>query len=717
MPLIATEHDPLSRKRVIPVYLQHGTIGLVLVTFFTIRRLDDTREIVTALGPSGPILIALFFLFSSVLALLKFPLTKQIFVSLVITAYISMVPLLGLVLSSWIAVSAAITTRLIGMMRIGPSKVDMRDPPLEWARTFALFGTYGIPVILATLAYEAIGGTIPLLEPTLAAAGRIALSGIVLILSNNLVVSRVEQAYGYSPAMSLKLAIIDSSIYFVTLPYSILTTLTYGPIGWGGVLAAAFTGIVANAVGRRLADMRGDREQLIQRLASLTNIGKTITLNCTTDELLMAIYTECRKVIDVSIFSIALLDNATRELSFELNVKEGTLLPKGRLPIGEGLNSWVVQEGEPLMLGSAREEERLGLTSFDDGMQTESWLGVPMAARDHLIGVISIQSFEKNAFSQDDVVLLTAIANQAAVAIENSYLYRDLEGMNAALEQRVSERTNELREANVRLIAADRSKNQFLASMSHELRTPLNAIIGFSAILLESTRSTLPPRFYRFMENIRTAGGHLLELINDILDLAKIESGKLELHADTFDVRDTIATVERVMKGIAAETNTTIVTRIDPAITDVHLDEGRLKQILLNLLSNAVKFSREGAFVQLTVTNVPAEDSSLGCHTVRFQVADEGIGIAPEDLSNIFDEFYQVNRGHRPKGGTGLGLSLTRSFVELHQGTISVESQPGSGSVFTVDLPHDYRQAARIHLQPETPVDIASRRSHPRITA
>jgi len=680
MALVAAEHDPSSRRRVVAVFLQHGVLGILLLIAATIVRRHEPAQVLASLGASGPILIALFFVFAIALALLKFKLTEQIFVSFVITACIAMFPILGLVLSSWITVVAAVGQRILGMNQIGFSKINMSDPKVQWARTFGLFGTYGIPVCAATLIYELIGGRPSHLEATVAAAARIFVAGLVMILMNEIVVARVERAYGYSSATSLKLGFIDGGICLVTVPYSMLTAFAAVTMGWGGVLAAAFSGVMVNAVARNLAHIRADREQLIHRLTTLTNIGKTISLNCPTDELLMRVYTECRSFIDASIFSIALHEPSTNELLFELNVEDNIQRPKARIQLGDGLNAWVVRNAKPLLIGSSLDERKLGIFSYDDGMPTESWLGVPMIARDRVIGVISIQSYAKNEFTDDDLVLLTAIANQAAAAIENMHLFRDLEGLNLALEQRVQERTIELHETNLHLLAADRSKNQFLASMSHELRTPLNAIIGFSAILLQSTQGLLPPRLFRFLENIKTAGSHLLELINDILDLAKIEAGKVQIHPESFDLTETIATVDRVIKGMAAERDVTIVTRVEPNVTTVFLDEGRVKQILLNLLSNAVKFSHRGGFVYL---NVAAQDD-----LVRLEVVDTGIGIAPEEVTRIFDEFYQAGR-RRTRGGTGLGLSLTKSFVELHHGTIEVRSEAGKGSTFTVRLPRE----------------------------
>jgi len=693
MPLVATERSPASRKRAIGVFLRQAIVGLVLLVWLTAARTSEPAQVLRALGPSAPILIAILVAFAFSLAILKFALTEQIFVSLLITAVIAIFPLLGPVMTSWIAVCAAITARLLSIKQIGPVKIDMSDPMLEYVRTVGLLGTYGIPAVLATLCYELIGGQVPLLRASVGAALRIALCAIVVIVTNNIVTGRVEWAYGYSLRTSVRLGLVDSSIYIVTLPYALLITFSYGGIGWGGVLAATFSGVIANLMARRLTLTRTDKERLVGRLASLMNIGKTISLRHSTDELLMTIYEECRKVIDVSMFSIALLDEEANEICSVLCADHGAFLPPSRFALGEGLTSWVIEHGRPLLLASSREEQALGLSSYDDGYPTESWLGVPMIARDHILGVISLQSYKVNAFTRDDAVLLTSIANQAAVAIDDANLYRDLDRLNLALEARVLERTGELRETNLRLEAADRSKNQFLANMSHELRTPLNSIIGFSGVLIEATEKVLPTRLYRFLLNIKTAGTHLLNLINDILDLSKIESGKLELNPQAFDLRETIAIVERVMKGIAAESQVSIITAIDSTISEVYLDEARIKQILLNLLSNAVKFSNPGTFVYLKVSRVG--DSPFGCDSLSIEVKDQGIGMPAQELTRIFDEFYQINDPRAShKRGTGLGLPLTKSFVDLHHGTVAVHSVPGEGSTFTIQLPFDYRKLA-----------------------
>jgi signal transduction histidine kinase len=692
---VATRFVHEGRQRVIRVFVTQGLAGLTLMLWLTLQRRDQTTAILERLGPNASILIAIFVFFATALGLLKFELTSRIFVSLGMMAFVAMPPLFGVVISSWLAVLVAIATRLLAMLHVGPVKIDMEDPVPEYAKTFGLFGTYGIPVVAAATLYEYTGGELPVTDPTLEAATRIALCGVVLILTNLLVMFRPARSYGYSLRKILRLDLIDGSIYLLTLPFVVVLTLAYGALGWSAVLALAFSGVVANFVARNLAITRSKSQQQLQRLASLTNIGKTISLRFTTDQLLLAIYTECKKNVDCTLFAIALVDESTNELIFELDVQDGAILPKERIPIGEGLNSWVVAHHEPLLVGSVADEKRIGIQSVADSKPTESWLGVPMMARDRVVGVISVESYRRNAFTDDDLILLTAIANQAAVAIDNAWLFRDLEGLTHALEQRVMERTNELREMNLRLTAADRSKNQFLANMSHELRTPLNSIIGFSGVLQERLRGTLEPRLYKFLENIQTAGKHLLDLISDILDLSKIEAGKMELRTDEFDLRDTIAAVERVMKEFAAQANVDIVCSIDSDVPRVRLDEGRLKQILFNLLSNAVKFSPAGGPVEIRARFIPRESSPISVDSVRIDVADSGIGIPEGELERIFMEFYQTEQGRRPhRGGTGLGLSLTRNFVELHHGKIDVESAVGKGSCFTMHLPVDCDVAA-----------------------
>src|SRR5438270_8848478 len=684
-----------ARRRTLTVFLTQGFAGLLLMLWVTWLRFDQTEIILHRLQPNAAGIILILIAFATMLALLKFELTELIFVSLVLTAYTVIIPILGVVISSWLAVAVAGFARVLALKQIGPAKIESTDRFVDHVKTFGLFGTYGIPVVAAATLYEHLNGELPLAHATFAAAVKIALCGVVLSVTNILLMFRVAQSYGYSLRKIMRIDGVDLGIYLVTVPYAVMTAISFAALGWSALIALAFSGSVAIGVARNLAKTRVKSLQQLQRIASLTNIGKTISLRYTTEELLDAIYNECKRSVDCTLFTIALIDEANDELSFELDVRDDVRLPKERIRLGEGLNSWVASHHEPLLIGSVADEKRIGVKSVVDTKPTESWLGVPMIARDRLIGIISVESFKKNAFTNDDMLLLTAIANQAAVAIENAHLYKDLEGLTFALEQRVLERTNELRETNLRLLAADRSKNQFLANMSHELRTPLNSIIGFSSVLLENTRAALAPRLYKFLENIHTAGNHLLELINDILDLSKIEAGKMELRPDTFDLRDTIAAVERVMKGFASEANVRITSSIDPEVPMVRLDEGRLKQLLFNLLSNAVKFSPNGGPVAINVTHVPQVASPIGVDSVRIDVSDQGIGIPPDDLQRIFEEFYQTELGRRSRrGGTGLGLSLTRNFVELHHGRIDVQSTPGSGSTFTLVLPVDYNEAA-----------------------
>ena len=690
MILVRSDREESSRRKLFATLVTQGTAGLLVLVALTVVRADLTRATLRALGGSALPLILIFVAFAFSLSLLKFKLTNRVFVALGLIAATTMIPLLGVVISAWIAVIASATSRVLSIKQIGPNKSDLSDPVIDYLRAYGQSATYGIPTMFAGTMYELMGGRAPLLVANWQAAARVAAAGLALLLCNHLMMKHVEAAYGYSVSKMIKVSILDGAIYILTLPFSVLMVMSYASLGAGAVLGWAFTGVLLNFVARNLAVTRAARDHLVHQLASLSNVGKTISLRFTTDELMTAIYNACRGAVDVTIFSIALYDDSTNELACELDVREEEILPKFRVQVGTGLNAWVVRNRRLLNLGGSEEEANFGIVAYDDGKPTESWLGVPMIARDRVIGVISVQSYRRNAFSTDDEILLTTIANQAAVALDNSQLFRDLEGLTTELEHRVLERTTELNDTNIRLQAADRTKNQFLANMSHELRTPLNSIIGFSAVLLNAAQALLPNRLYKFIENIHIAGNHLLDLINDILDLSKIEAGRLELQPQQFDLRTTIASVERVAKGICSAADVTLLTTVDESLPTVVLDEGRTKQMLLNLISNAVKFSNPKSFVHLDVAHLAEQ------RAVRLVVKDSGIGMEADELPRIFEQFYQ---GSSSRPGTGLGLSLTRGFVELHGGTIGVESQKGVGSTFVITLPVDCMAtvAAKVH--------------------
>ena len=242
----------------------------------------------------------------------------------------------------------------------------------------------------------------------------------------------------------------------------------------------------------------------------------------------------------------------------------------------------------------------------------------------------------------------------------------------------------QLEESNERLQDADRHKSVFLASMSHELRTPLNAILGFSELLLDSTKDQFPAETRkRFLEQIHSSGKHLLGLINDILDLSKVEAGQMELRLQTVNIAEIVEQVQQTVEPLAAQKKIQIIIG-EPNAGTISADGGKVKQMLLNLVSNAVKFTNEGGTV--TVSSSRLDDS------VEMSVADTGIGIARDDYPRVFQEFQQLDAGiGRQQGGTGLGLALTRRFANLHGGEVRFASEVGKGSVFTIRLPLEAR--------------------------
>jgi signal transduction histidine kinase len=248
-----------------------------------------------------------------------------------------------------------------------------------------------------------------------------------------------------------------------------------------------------------------------------------------------------------------------------------------------------------------------------------------------------------------------------------------------ALGANVNRMNDELRRLYTELEAASRHKSEFLANMSHELRTPLNAIIGFSQVLRDEMVGSVNEKQAEYLDDIISSGNHLLSLINDVLDLSKVEAGQVELEVHPFSLREALERGVVMVRERATEDGVRVAFVVDPEVDVVAGDERRIKQVIFNLLSNAVKFTPAGGEIDVSATRVNGE--------VRVSVADTGPGIAPEDRERIFEEFQQSETGVGHREGTGLGLALSKRFVELHGGRIWLESELGRGSTFTFALP------------------------------
>ena len=268
-------------------------------------------------------------------------------------------------------------------------------------------------------------------------------------------------------------------------------------------------------------------------------------------------------------------------------------------------------------------------------------------------------------------------------------------------EVNIQQKNHELKQINEQLQEASESKSAFLANMSHELRTPLNAIIGFSEVLKDLAFGELNQKQLKYVGNIYSSGKHLLSLINDILDLSKIESGKLELQIEEFSVPETIEGIIATVKGLASKKGITLDLQAKQDLSYMTADHKKFKQILYNLLSNAIKFTPAGGKVSLT-TNDSTADSKISENFIHFTVADSGIGIAPENHAQVFAAFEQIDDSYsRQQEGTGLGLALTKKLVEMHGGKIWFESEVGKGTAFHFALPCNFEQLQESEESPD----------------
>jgi PAS domain S-box-containing protein len=342
--------------------------------------------------------------------------------------------------------------------------------------------------------------------------------------------------------------------------------------------------------------------------------------------------------------------------------------------------------------------------SADDTRVAELHLTDPESGHDFPAEVVSGKIYNERS----EMGAIVSIVHDLTKAVENERLAAELAQLNEGLEDRVTAATMELEERNRQLEwqrqeleRAYRLKSEFLASMSHELRTPINALLGYTSLMRDRIYGELTQRQEEALQRMYTASQHLLELVNDVLDLAKIEAGKMPVHIEPVDLGMLVREISLTIEPMVRSKELAYRVRVDEDLPVVETDRTKVKQVLLNLLSNAVKFTHQGQ-IELSARALP------GDRGVELTVADTGIGIRPEDMNKIFEDFRQVDQSStREYGGTGLGLSITNKLLLLLGGTIDVESCPGDGSRFTVRLPMRSRelstdeQLARASLYPE----------------
>jgi signal transduction histidine kinase/CheY-like chemotaxis protein len=314
---------------------------------------------------------------------------------------------------------------------------------------------------------------------------------------------------------------------------------------------------------------------------------------------------------------------------------------------------------------------------------TRALLAIPLLREDHLIGGLTVNKNTPGDFSPQVIELLKTFAAQSALAIQNARLFREIGDKSRELE------------------AADRHKSEFLANMSHELRTPLNAIIGYSEMLQEDAADLGAEQFTDDLKKINAAGKHLLELINAVLDLSKIEAGKMELFLESFDVAGLVRDIAAVIQPLAAKNANRLAVLCPDEVGTMRADLTKVRQALLNLLSNACKFTDRG-----TISLAVARAVMDGQDWIEFSVNDTGIGMTPEQLARLFEVFSQADAATTRKyGGTGLGLALSRRLCRMMGGDVTVASEAGRGSTFTILLPALVAEIVEEPAAPAAPTD------------
>src|SRR5882762_3938153 len=423
-------------------------------------------------------------------------------------------------------------------------------------------------------------------------------------------------------------------------------------------------------VAERTSEVEARTRELMRSVAelqALNEVGQAVSSSLDLETVLATVIARAVRLADADSGTLYQFDEADGvfdpRANFGVSDEMIEKLRGSRIGLGDGPVGMCALNRAPVQVTDVELSQRVSVLWVHDGIRAV--VAVPLLRDEHVTGALVIRRKVSGEFAPSIVKLLQTLASQSVMAIENARLFKESQAKSEQLAE------------------ASKLKSQFLANMSHELRTPLNAIIGLTEMLHEDARDLKHAEQLEPLERILRAAHHLLELINDILDLSKIEAGRMDLHVETFAIAPLVEEVMATISSAAAKNDNEIIVHCPQDIGEMHADQTRIRQALLNLVSNANKFTEHGS-----VTVEVARVTSKGIEEITMAVRDTGIGMSAEQVSRLFQEFVQADSSTTRKyGGTGLGLAISRRFCQMMGGEISVESQLGKGSTFTIRLP------------------------------
>jgi len=468
-----------------------------------------------------------------------------------------------------------------------------------------------------------------------------------------------------------------------------------------GVLGTAFNEMIASREEAEWGMVNSEEEQrrLADENAVSASIGRIVSSSVNLEDVYDAFALEVRTLVRFDWLAISILDQKSENQRIDYvsnglvpNLRRGVSLPLKDSFVGAVAEQrcFLVETMTESIDGQSATDQKYLSTRPMAEAGFRAILGVPLFSRRRVIGTLVFASADEDPYSESEITAASNVADQVAGAIANAQIYAERQETQTQLlkahdelENRVLERTLELEKTKDIAEEATKAKSQFVANMSHELRTPLNAIIGYSEHLIEVAVEEDNPSSVRNLERITDAGKHLLTLVNDILDLAKVEAGKMDLFIEEFSISNVVEEVCVISETLMQTNNNTLTVDCPDNIGLMRTDQVKVRQMLFNLLSNAAKFTETGE-ISLSVERERSGETDW----IIFKVADTGIGMAPAVVNRLFQPFTQADSSTaRRYGGSGLGLSLCRSFSQMMGGAITLESKLGLGSNLVIRLP------------------------------